>query len=85
MGIRISECEHLCCLCPLSLQTYQRENQAQIALELQGRLNDLIALQPVEEPEPVTEWDSENSYDLRPAPVVEVVEPKASESEPEVS
>ncbi|XP_018532939.1 unconventional myosin-VIIa isoform X2 [Lates calcarifer] len=60
-----------------------RENQAQIALELQGRLNDLIALQPVEEPEPVTEWDSENSYDLRPAPVVEVVEPKASESEPE--
>ncbi|XP_040911103.1 unconventional myosin-VIIa-like [Toxotes jaculatrix] len=58
----------------------EKENLEQIALVLQRGLEELQ--QSDEEPEPVTVEDSEeDSYDLQPAPAVEVVEQKAVESD----
>nr|XP_020479722.1 unconventional myosin-VIIb-like [Monopterus albus] len=62
----------------------EEQNHDQIAFELQQRLEEVIAhaQQADEEPEPITEQDSEtNSCNLEPAPFLEVVEQKTSESD----
>ncbi|XP_039999659.1 unconventional myosin-VIIa-like, partial [Xiphias gladius] len=62
----------------------EKEKREQIALTLRQGLKELAlqSQQADEESEQVTEQDAEeNSYDLRPAPAVEVVEQKVSESD----
>ena len=60
----------------------ENKKQEEIALAYFKGLEELAVQKTNEELEPVTEQDSEeNSYDLQPAPAVELVEQKTSESD----